>query len=172
MIRISIVLAALLLTPACKKKEGADPAAKTGEADKPAAAPAAKLVELDASSAGEHFKGWKLQAPEGATAKEDFGALAVKAGDGFQLEVNSGAVDMAARKKEIAANDVNKLKRYVVEAPDTVIYESEVMDKSEFHFLAAIKIGGEDWSCENAKGPIYTQAQIQAMVDACKSIHK
>lgn len=167
--RISIVLAALLVSSACKNKEPDKAAPAAAPA---AAAPAAKLVELDASPAGERFKGWKLQAPEGASAKEDFGALAVKAGDGFQLEVNSGAVDMAARKKEIASNDVNKLKRYVVEAPDTLIYESEVMDRSEFHFVSAIKIGAEDWSCENAKGPTYTQAQIQAMVDACKSIHK
>jgi hypothetical protein len=46
------------------------------------------------------------------------------------------------------------------------------MGKTEFHFLAAQKIGGEDFSCENTKGPSYTQAQIEAMLEACKSLHK
>lgn len=180
MMRTTLALLAVLALNGCgKKKEGGEAAgkpdpAKAGEAAKPAegAKPAAKLAELDVSSAGEAYKGWKLMAPEGATAKEQFGALEVKAGDGFQLEVHSGPTDMAARKKEIASNDVNKLKRYVTEAPDAIVYESEVMSKNEFHFLATIKVGDAEFSCENSKGPTYTQAQIEAMLAACKSIKK
>jgi len=138
-----------------------------------AKAPPVKMVELDASSAGEAYAGWKLMAPEGAVAKEDFGALAVKAGDGFQLEVNSGAIDMAARKKEIESNDVNKLKRYVSDTPDAIVYESDVgMGPTQFHFLASVKVGDEEFSCENTKGPVYTQAQIEAMLESCRSIKK
>ena len=154
-------------------KDKTQQAAPGGGAAAPAPAAAPKLALLDASAAGEAYKGWKLMAPEGATAKEDFGALAVAAGAGFQLEVHSGAVDMAARKKEIESNDVNKLKRYVTDTPEAIVFESDVgMGKPEFHFLAAIKVGGEDFSCENTKGPIYTQAQIEAMLQACKSLKK
>ena len=137
------------------------------------AAPPAKLVEIDASPAGEDYKGWKVMAPEGATAKDDFGALAVTDGKGFQLEVHGGAVDMAARKKEIEANDVNKLKRFITDAPDTLVYESDPgMGGIQVHFLAAIKVGDADYSCENTKGPVYDKAQIDAMLAACKSIKK
>lgn len=170
MIRISLVVIAVLVSGCKDKKEGAATSAKPSETAKPVAKP--KLVELDASAAGEGYKGWKLMAPEGAAAKEAFGALEVKAGDGFQLEVHSGAVDMPARKKETEANDVNKLKRYVTDTPEAIVYESEAMGKTEFHFLAAQKIGGEDFSCENTKGPTYTQAQIETMLESCKSIHK
>lgn len=138
-----------------------------------AAAPPAKLVEIDASSAGAAYAGWKLMAPEGAVAKEDFGALSVSDGKGFQLEVHSGATDMAATKKEIESNDVNKLKKYVTDTPDVIVYESDPgMGGVQVHFHAAVKVGGEDFYCENSKGPKYTQAQTEAMVAACKSIKK
>ena len=136
-------------------------------------AAAAKLVTLDASAAGEEYKGWTLTAPEGAVAKEDFGALAVTDGKGFQLEVHGGTVDMAARKKEIEANDVNKLKRFITDAPDTLVYESDPgMGGVQVHFLAAVKVGDADYSCENTKGPTYNKAQIDAMLAACRSIKK
>jgi hypothetical protein len=166
----------LLAAGGCKdKKDGGAPAATPSEKGKPEAAKPAdkpKLAELDASAAAEAYKGWKLMAPEGATAKEAFGALEVKAGDGFQLEVHSGALDMPGRKKEIGANDVNKLKRYVTDTPEAIVYESEVMGKTEFHFLAGQKVGDEAVSCEDTKGPTYTQAQVETMLEACKSLHK
>jgi hypothetical protein len=138
-----------------------------------AAAPAAKLVELDVSSAGEAYQGWKLMAPEGAVAKEDFGALSVSDGKGFQLEVHSGATDMPATKKEVEANDVNKLKKYVTDSPDVIVYVSDPgMGGPQVHFHAAVKIGGEDFYCTNSKGPVYTQAQTDVMVQACKSLKK
>jgi hypothetical protein len=172
---------------ACKKKDEAatapTPAAKSDpSAARPAAKPAepatpppaeVKLAELDASAAGEAYKGWQLTAPEGAVAKEDFGALSVKAGDTFQLEVHSGKADMVARKKEIEGNDVNKLKRYLTDTADAIVYESDAgMGKPEFHFLAAVKVGDADVSCEDTKGPFYTQAQVEAMLKACQSLKK
>ena len=41
------------------------------------------------------------------------------------------------------------------------------------HFLAAIKVGDQQFSCENTKGPKnYTKAEIDVMLQACKSIKK
>lgn len=190
MMRTYIGVAALAWIAACNKSDDAKPAAKpepnspsTVKSAAPSEAPAKpaaptpaaaapKLVDLDASSAGDDYKGWKLSAPEGAKAKDSFGALEVKAGDGFQLEVHSGKLDMAARKKEIADNTMNKLKRYVVESPDAIVYESGVGGGSEFHFLAAAKVGDTDVSCEDVKGPTYTQAQIETMLASCKTLKK
>jgi len=159
-----------------KKKDGEGGTPVAGEGGGGGGAPAtppAKMVELDASSAGEAYAGWKLQAPEGATAKEDFGALLVSDGKGFQLEVHEGA-DLAARKKEIEANDVNKLKGFVTDKPDVLLYKSDPgIGGVQHHFLATVKVGGADYSCENAKGATnYTQAQCEAMIAACQSIKK
>lgn len=173
----SMVLAAAF-AGGCKKNKGGDGGGGSpsgGEGAGTPTTPPAKLVDLDLSSAGETYAGWHIQAPAGATAKEDFGALAVSDGAGFQLEVNSGAVDMAARKKEIEANDVNKLKKYLTDSPDTLVYQSDVgmgANPIQVHFIAAVKVGGEDFYCENTKGPTYNEAQTKVMVDACKSITK
>src|SRR5690349_10467621 len=99
---ISMMLVAALAV-GCKKDN--DSAGGGGGAGEPAAkpvatAPAAKLVPVDISVGGEQFQGLTIQAPEGATAKEAFGAVEVNAGDGFALEIHADATDLASRKKE------------------------------------------------------------------------
>ncbi len=110
-----------------------------------------------------------IMAPEGAAAKEQFGVVEVKAGDGFQLQVSTkDSNGLAALKKEHEANTMNKLKRFLVDTPDAILYESEVMGKTEFHFAAYVKFDEEKWVfCEDNKGPFYTQAQAETMYAAC-----
>jgi hypothetical protein len=161
------------------EKKGADKVADQKGADKPADPPPpppaaeVKLAELDCSAAGEAYKGWKLMAPEGAKCEEKFGALEVSAAEGFYLEVHSGKLDMAGRRKENDANDINKIKKYHLDSPEAVVYESEAMPgKSEFHFIAGMKVGDADVSCEDQKGPFWTQAQVEGMLKACQSLKK
>lgn len=174
---VSMVVAAAF-AGGCKKdkKDGEGGGGGGSPSGGEAPAPAAKLVDLDASSAGEAYAGWHLQAPAGATAKEDFGALVVSDGAGFQLQVNTGAADFAASKKEIEANDVNKFKKYLTDSPDTLVYQSDLgmgPNPIQVHFLANVKIGGADYNCENVKGATtFTEAQTKVMVDSCKSITK
>jgi hypothetical protein len=156
----------------CDKKKG-DPAGGTKPAtpDKPAAA--AKLVSVDLSPVGPDWAGYTIQAPEGATVAESFGAGEVKSGDHFQLEIRADKVDIAARKTESDANDINKVKRYLVNTPDALVLESEVMKgRPEFHFVGNVSAGGKDFNCENIKGPTYTQADVEAMWAACQTIAK
>jgi hypothetical protein len=140
-------------------------------ADATAAPGAAAGVDL--AAAGDAYKGWTIAAPAGASAKVEFGALVVKAGDGFAIEVRGGAVDLAAKKRAIAADKVNRLVRWVREAPGAVVYESDAgLGAHEFHVLAALSVGGAAWSCEDEKGPIYTEAQAEAMLAACETLKK
>lgn len=138
------------------------------EAAKPAAP--AKLAELDLSKAYEEVP-VIIMAPEGAQGKEEFGVVAVKAGDGFQLQVSTeDSNGLEALKKEHEANTINKLKRFLVDTPEAIVYESEVMGRAEFHFAAYVKLSDEKWVyCEDNKGPTYTQTQIEAMHAACMS---
>jgi hypothetical protein len=139
------------------------------EADAKAAEPvkAVKLAELSLEEAGADVK---LQAPEGAKAAEEFGAYTVKAGETFQLEIRAGAADLAARKKEIEENTVNKLKSFVTESDTALVYETEVMGKPEFHFVANVEAEDAKYNCEDTKGKAYTKADIEAMHTACTSL--
>jgi hypothetical protein len=110
-----------------------------------------------------------IMAPAGATAAESFGVVEVRKGDGFQLQVSTEESNgLAALKKEHEANTMNKLKRFVVDTPEAIFYESEVMGRSEFHFAAYVKLAEDKFVyCEDNKGPTYTEEQVKAMLDAC-----
>jgi hypothetical protein len=146
-----------------KAPAGGDAEAK---ADATPAAPV-KLAALSIEDAGIDAT---LQAPEGAKAAEEFGSVVVSAGESFQLQINSNHADLAASKKEIEANTVNKLKSFVTDSPTELVYETEVMGKAEFHFLANVELDGAKYNCEDKKGQAFTKADVDAMLAACKSL--
>lgn len=152
-----------------KGDEKADAKADGGAEAKAEAKPAApvKLADLSLEDAG--LDGI-LQAPEGAKASEDFGSFVVQAGESFQLQINTGAADLAARKKEIEGNTVNKLKSFVTESETELVYETEVMGKAEFHFVANVEVDGAKYNCEDKKGQAFAKADVDAMLAACKSL--
>lgn len=152
-----------------KKAEGGGDAAKAADdgAKKPEPATPVKLAELSLEDAGLEAK---LQAPEGAKVAEEFGAFTIKSGESFQLEVHTGAADLAARKGEIEKNDVNKLQEFLVENATELVYTSKVMNL-EHHFIANVEVDGAKYYCEDTKGAqTYSKADVDAMLAACKSL--
>jgi hypothetical protein len=146
-------------------------AAKVIADDAPATAtaPADGGTTVDLSKASTDFA-LTVQAPSGATAKDDFGDVDVLAGDGFQIVVHSSAKDIAAAKNDITGNTMNKLKQFITDTEDTLVYESEVAGQSEFHFLINAKVGDKTYGVEDNKGPRYTQEQVEAMVKSTKTL--
>ena len=128
-----------------------------------------KLVPLDLSKASASFP-LIMQAPEGATAADDFGSLVVKKGANFQVEISSSPKDIEGLKKEIKSNTLNKLKSFLVDTPIAILYESAVMGKSEFHFAANIKAGGTMFGAEDTKGPVYTRADAELMLKSFQTL--
>lgn len=128
-----------------------------------------KLVSIDLSKASASFP-VIMMAPEGATAADDFGNVLVKKGAPFQVEVSSSAKDIAALKKEIMANALNKLKKFHVETADALLYESTLMGKSEFHFVANAKAGNSTYGAEDTKGPVYTKANAELMLKCFQTL--
>jgi len=133
------------------------------------AAAGEKLVSVDLSKASASFP-VVMMAPEGATAAEDFGAVLVKKGVNFQVEISSSAKDIAALKKEILANTLNKLKKFYVETADTLLYESTVMGKSEFHFVTNVKVGNSTYGAEDTKGPVYAKDNVELMLKCFQTL--
>jgi hypothetical protein len=151
----------------------ADPAGKdTAATPPPPPAAEIKLVPLDLSPVGDDWKGWSVDAPEGATVKESFGAAEIVLGEGFQLDIRLAKADVAGAKKESEANDVNKVKGYVLDQPDVMLFESEVMGQTEFHLYGGVKSGEVDFTCEDVKGPRHSKADAELMWKTCQSIAK
>jgi hypothetical protein len=163
----------LALAAACAVLAAAPPA--PARSPRPPAAPGAPAapaapkepVVVDLTPAGIAAT---ISVPAGTTMKESFGDAALKNGPRFQLLVHPGDRDLARWKAEVVANDVNKLKRWVSEAPDALVYETTVMNKPEFHFVANVDVGGKRISCEDDKGPVYALADVQAMLAACRTL--
>ncbi|MBS1686280.1 MAG: hypothetical protein JSS76_16170 [Bacteroidetes bacterium] len=131
------------------------------------------LQDLDLSS-NEGFP-YITKAPAGATVKEKYGELQITLGKSFEVTINSMGkpYDVAKRKAEIKANTVNVLKKWVVDAPDGGIYETDVFGRQQYHFFHTVKIG-EDYVMieDNKNGDAYTLAQAQTMYEAAKATHQ
>lgn len=126
------------------------------------------LVDLDCSS----IEGFEVltKAPTGVKAVEQYGSVKISNGAKFQVELNSVYdYSIAAAKKEIEANDINKLKKYVVDEPNGIIYQSEVMGQIQYHFMYFL-IGEEDsYYFQNVKGPTYDLESTKVMFNAAKA---
>lgn len=143
---------------------GAEPDAK---ADAKPAEPV-KLASLSLEDVGLEAN---VQAPEGAKATAEFGVYVVMAGESFQLQINASAADLAAKKAEIEGNTVNKLKSFVTENETELVYETELDGKPEFHFVANVDVDGAKYHCQDKLGgQPYAQADVDAMLAACKSL--
>jgi hypothetical protein len=126
------------------------------------------LVDLDCSS----IEGFPVltKAPAGVKAKEEFGAVKISNGSKFQMELSTVYdYSIDAAKKEIAANDINKLKKYILEEPNGIIYQTEVMGQTQYHFMYFLIGSEESFYFQNIKGPNYDLASIQAMYNAAKA---
>ena len=131
--------------------------------------PKSDLAAIDLSTIDSTLK-LIVMAPGGAAARDDYGAIEIAKEPDFQMEISEEEeVDLLARKKEIEANGVNKLKKYHVDTPDTLLYETEIMGKSEFHFIATVTVGETLLLCEDQKGPVFSQAAVTRMLAACRS---
>ena len=73
-------------------------------------------------------------------------------------------------QKEIKANTLNKFKSFLVDTPAAFLYESTLMGKSEFHFVANVKASGTTFGAEDTKGPIYTKADAELMLKCFQTL--
>jgi len=102
------------------------------------------------------------------TVVQSSGEYLVKVGPGFQVSITENAGDIAQKKADITNDDVNKLKKYVIDDATTLMWESGIADLSEFHFYHIAKVGDRTYVFEDIKGEAFTQDAVQKMLDACK----
>lgn len=100
------------------------------------------------------------------------GALDIRVGKNFALSISEQAADFELKKQDLKSDEVNKFKSYIVEEPNAILWESEIV-QPEYHFLINQKIGNSDYSFEDIKdteaNPPSKEA-IQKMFDSAKNI--
>ncbi|HKC69511.1 MAG TPA: hypothetical protein VKG26_14845 [Bacteroidia bacterium] len=102
------------------------------------------------------------------TVMQSSGEYLVKVGKDFQISVVETSGDINQRKADIASDDVNKLKKYIVDDATTLMWESGIGDLSEFHFYHIAKLGNRSYVFEDIKGEPFSQQAVQKMLDECK----
>jgi hypothetical protein len=102
------------------------------------------------------------------TVMQSSGEYLVKVGKDFQISVVETSGDINQRKADIASDDVNKLKKYIVDDATTLMWESGIGDLSEFHFYYIAKLGNRTYVFEDIKGEPFSQQAVQKMLDVCK----
>lgn len=100
---------------------------------------------------------------------QSWGATEIKIGKDFQISISEGEGDIELAKSDIKSNDVNKFKRYIVQEPNILMYESEII-QPEFHLYAIIKTEKATYIVEDIKGDIFSEQAIKLMLEAAKSI--
>ncbi|MBX3163793.1 MAG: hypothetical protein KF900_04885 [Bacteroidetes bacterium] len=100
------------------------------------------------------------------------GALDIIAGNNFAISINEQFADLELRKSDIKDDEVNKLKSYIIEEPDAILWESQITEP-EFHFLVNKKIGTSEYSFEDIRNPEakpFALEATQRMFDSSKNI--
>ena len=103
--------------------------------------------------------------------EQSWGATEIKVGKDFQISISEGEGDIALAKSDVAANDVNKFKRYVKDEPTLLFWESQVPEQhSQFHFYCVQKIGTTSYIITDIAGELFSEPAVQTMIDAAKGM--
>lgn len=148
-----------LILSGCKGDESASKDAnQAGEA--------LQAGEFDLSKSGVNLI---IKAPVEPAVESAGAGFEVKANEDFQLFIAEGPGDMNLMKSDIEKNDVNKFKRFIVDEPDAILYETEIT-QPEFHFFV-VKKGGNNTTLEiqDLKAKTFNEEQAKAMFEAAKA---
>ena len=149
-----------------QKKENKDQAKDEGQDEQSSDDDAEEIaMSLDQTlDLSQYDMPLKLKVPEGTTVDEKSYGIYIKNGEGFNFEPNVDFYEtVAERKKELEANDLNKLKKYIKDTDNGYIAETEVMGKTEYHVFYLIKGEGFTVSIENVKGRPYSLPEAKLM---------
>lgn len=110
-----------------------------------------------------------VPAPVNAEVKASGSGVEINQGENFSLFVASGTGDMNLFKTDIKNDEVRKFIRYVLEEPETIIYECETAGKVEFHFYSIKKSEKDVVEFRDNNNLVFSEAQINKMVDCSKA---
>jgi hypothetical protein len=151
---IFIIIATLT---SCQKKEGPE-----------------GTIELNLNKYGKQFS---IYVPDTLKEKleikeQSWGALEIKIGKRFYISITEDPGDMELMKSDIQSNDVNVFKSYIIDEPQTLMWESYIV-KPEFHFYTIQKATGNTYVLQDvvpADGEAFSKEAIEKMYQCSKQL--
>lgn len=105
-------------------------------------------------------------------SEEASGALLVKAGKSFGLSIFEEKADLALKREDLKADEVNRLSSFISEDPNALFWESSITEP-EFHFLVNASVNGREFSFQDLQDPeakLLSKASVQKMFESCRNI--
>jgi hypothetical protein len=132
----------------------------------------AGMQYVDISSSGMNLNILVPDSNSGAldTLITTVGAYQIKRGKDFQIAITEDGGTVSSKKEDNKNADLLKVKQYIIDEPNTLMWESGIADISEFHFFHIAKIGNRTFVFENLKDESFSKEAIQKMLDACKNV--
>jgi hypothetical protein len=115
-----------------------------------------------------------MQAPAGASVENAFGSARVARLPHFSVDVGttSMADSLSSAKNDAKTSRYYKANTFHTDTPELIVWESQTPNGSPaFHFYALLKGGGDPlFTCADTRPNIYTKADVDAMVAACRTL--
>jgi hypothetical protein len=102
----------------------------------------------------------------------------IKRGRNFDIIINTGdgeVVDMVKQKSFIEHDEPRKVKRWILDTKDAVMYEQQIADlKPEVHMYCIMKINTDNYAIidnhDHEGDEPYKEESVKMMLDAAKSL--
>jgi hypothetical protein len=132
----------------------------------------AGMQYVDISSSGMNLNVLVPDSNNGVldTTITTFGAYQIKRGKDFQIAITEDGGTVTTKKEDNKNADLLQVKQYIIDEPNTLMWESGIADISEFHFFHSTKIGNRTFVFENLKDESFSKESIQKMLNACKNV--
>lgn len=127
---------------------------------------APEIVEIDLSS----NPGFNIivKAASGAKAELKYGTV-IKLSDDKRFQVGiekTIRTEIESTKKYNADNQLNVVKKYIIDEPNGILWQSEAMGRSEYHFEYVYQSGNNYYAFKDQRGVIFTLDEIKLMYKA------
>ncbi len=138
------------------------------EAATPAVAtPQDPMVAIDLSPSGI---GASIRGPDGARAKAEGDYVVVEADPDFHMTIHRGPIDVLATKADIVRRWGPAFERYVQDDDKIVIYETQAVGDTRFHFFTWGEVSSLQYHCTSDKRGAETIDAVRRMIDGCHAI--
>jgi len=110
--------------------------------------------------------------PEPTIDVLDWGAVEIRVGKNYQIQISASDGDIAQRKSDINMDDVYETS-FIVDETNVLFYSSKVRGAEldpEFHFFVIISDGDKAYEVEDIKGETYSEPVANRMLNFAKAI--
>jgi len=110
--------------------------------------------------------------PEATVDVNDWGAVEIRVGTNFQIQIGGGEGDIAAEKAHVLDDAVYEA-TFIIDEPDGILYSRKINGtdlEPEYHFLVIIMDGANPYEIRGIEGEVFKEKAAKRMFDIAKAI--